>query len=153
VTRRSWRRSSGSHASSGDQIAKPGFEGAKCVCSPPPRDKANQAVVWEASSNGVLQVVSSDHSPTRFNDAKGKMLGGTHASFRHTPNGVPDIETWLPLLFSGGVSEGRLDLTRFGALTATEPAPISTIRILRPWPMRSAYLGSAWRTRPGSKAR
>jgi len=25
-------------------------------------------------------------------------------------------------LFSGGVSEGRLDLTRFVALTATEPA-------------------------------
>jgi dihydropyrimidinase len=105
-----------------DDLAKPGFEGAKCVCSPPPRDKANQAVVWEALSNGVFQVVSSDHSPTRFNDAKGKMIGGTQTSFRHIPNGVPGIETRLPLLFSGGVSEGRLELTRFVALTATEPA-------------------------------
>jgi dihydropyrimidinase len=105
-----------------DDLAKPGFEGAKCVCSPPPRDKANQAVVWEALSNGVFQVVSSDHSPTRFNDAKGKMIAGMQASFRHIPNGVPGIETRLPLLFSGGVSEGRLELTRFVALTATEPA-------------------------------
>jgi dihydropyrimidinase len=105
-----------------DDLAKPGFEGAKCVCSPPPRDKENQAVVWEALSNGVFQIVSSDHAPTRFNDAKGKMFAGAQASFRHIPNGVPGIETRLPLLFSGGVSEGRLELTRFVSLTATEPA-------------------------------
>jgi dihydropyrimidinase len=105
-----------------EDLAKPGFEGAKCVCSPPPRDKANQAVVWEALSNGVFQIVSSDHSPTRFNDAKGKMFAGAQTSFRHIPNGVPGIETRLPLLFSGGVSEGRLELTRFVSLTATEPA-------------------------------
>jgi len=105
-----------------DDLDKPGFEGAKCVCSPPPRDKANQAVVWEALRGGVFQVLSSDHSPTRYNDPKGKMLRGTQASFRHIPNGVPGIETRMPLFFSGGVSEGRIDLTRFVALTATEPA-------------------------------
>ncbi len=105
-----------------DDMAKPGFEGAKCVCSPPPRDKANQAAVWEGLRNGVFQVLSSDHSPTRYNDPQGKMLKGSQASFRNIPNGVPGIETRMPLLFSGGVSEGRLDITRFVSLTATEPA-------------------------------
>ena len=105
-----------------EDMAKPGFEGAKCVCSPPPRDKANQEIVWQGLATGVFQVVSSDHSPTRYNDPKGKMISGAKSSFRSIPNGVPGIETRLPLLFSGGVSEGRLDLTRFVSLTATEPA-------------------------------
>lgn len=38
------------------------------------------------------------------------------------PNGVPGVETRLPLLFSGGVGEGRIELTRFVELTATNPA-------------------------------
>jgi dihydropyrimidinase len=103
-------------------LARPGFEGAKCLCSPPPRDKANQAAIWSGLAQGVFQVFSSDHAPTRFNDAKGKMIRGTDASFRYVPNGVPGIETRLPLLFSGGVGEGRLALTRFVALTAANPA-------------------------------
>jgi dihydropyrimidinase len=105
-----------------DDLAKPGFEGAKCLCSPPPRDKANQAIIWQGLRGGVFQVFSSDHAPTRYNDPKGKMIRGDHAPFRYVPNGVPGIETRLPLLFSGGVMDGQLDLTTFVALTATNPA-------------------------------
>ena len=57
-----------------DDLAKPGFEGAKCLCSPPPRDKDNQEVIWQGLRNGVFQVFSSDHAPTRYNDPKGKMI-------------------------------------------------------------------------------
>ena len=52
------------------------------------------------------------------------MIRGTQAPFRYVPNGVPGIETRLPLLFSAGVMEGRIDLTTFVALTATNPARI-----------------------------
>ena len=38
------------------------------------------------------------------------------------PNGIPGLETRLPLLFSAGVDEGRIDLSEFVALTATNPA-------------------------------
>jgi dihydropyrimidinase len=107
-----------------DDLARPGFEGAKCLCSPPPRDKASQEAIWEGLRNGVFQVFSSDHAPTRYDDPQGKMIRGTHASFRYVPNGVPGIETRLPLLFSAGVIGGRLDLTKFVALTATNPARI-----------------------------
>jgi dihydropyrimidinase len=107
-----------------EDLARPGFEGAKCLCSPPPRDKDNQAAIWQGLRSGVFQVFSSDHAPTRYNDPRGKKIRGEHASFRYIPNGVPGIETRLPLLFSAGVTDGRLGLTSFVALTATNPARI-----------------------------
>lgn len=105
-----------------DDLAKPGFEGAKCICSPPPRDKENQQVIWDGLRNGTFQVFSSDHSPTRYDDPKGKKIRGTGGSFRWVPNGVPGLETRMPLLFSEGVGKGRIDLTTFVALTATNAA-------------------------------
>lgn len=106
-----------------DDLARPGFEGAKCLCSPPPRDKANQEVIWSGLRNGTFQVFSSDHAPFRFEDPAGKMLHGTDASFRYVPNGVPGLETRLPLLFNG-ISQGRIDLATFVRVTATQPAQI-----------------------------
>jgi dihydropyrimidinase len=103
-------------------LDKPDFEGAKCVCSPPPRDKANQQVIWDGLCNGTFQVFSSDHSPTRFDDPEGKQLKGKQASFRWIPNGIPGIETRMPLLFSEGVMKGRIDIHTFVSLTATNPA-------------------------------
>ncbi len=101
-----------------------GFEGAKCICSPPPRDKSNQEVIWNGLVNGVFQVFSSDHAPFRYDDPKGKMARGKNASFKAVPNGIPGLETRLPLLFSEGVGKERIELTRFVALTATNPARI-----------------------------
>jgi dihydropyrimidinase len=107
-----------------EDLAKPGFEGAKCLCSPPPRGKDNQAVIWNALRAGVFHVFSSDHAPTRYDDPRGKKIRGESASFRYVPNGVPGIETRLVLLFSAGVMGGRLELTEFVKLTATNPARI-----------------------------
>lgn len=101
-----------------------GFEGAKCVCSPPPRDKAAQQAVWQALESGVFQVFSSDHAPFRYDDPKGKKLHGEQAAFHHIPNGIPGLETRLAILFSEGVMKERIDATRFVALTATNPAKI-----------------------------
>jgi dihydropyrimidinase len=99
-----------------------GYHGAKCVCSPPPRDKENQQYVWDGLSDGLFAVFSSDHAPFRYADPKGKMPGGKEVAFRYIPNGTPGLETRLPLLFSEGVGRGRIDLNRFVALTATDPA-------------------------------
>ena len=55
---------------------------------------------------------------------KGKMLQGKNAPFAKVPNGIPGVETRLPLLFSEGVGKGRIELTQFVALTATNPARI-----------------------------
>jgi dihydropyrimidinase len=106
-----------------DDIAKPGLEGAKFCCSPPPRDEVAQQAVWTGLTNGTFQVFSSDHAPYRF-DASGKLPKGEQTTFKEIANGVPGIELRLPLLFSEGVRQGRIDLNRFVALTATNHAKL-----------------------------
>jgi dihydropyrimidinase len=48
------------------------FEGAKCICSPPPRNKSSQDAVWRGLVNGTFSVFSSDHAPFRFAGSDGK---------------------------------------------------------------------------------
>jgi dihydropyrimidinase len=105
-------------------LDKPGFEGAKFVCSPPPRDTANPDALWQALKLGTLQVVSSDHSPSRFDDPMGKKVHGENAPFTKIPNGIPGLETRMALTWSEGVAKGRITENQFVALTATAPARI-----------------------------
>ncbi len=105
-----------------EDLRQDGYLGAKCVCSPPPRDAGSQQEVWRALADGLFSVFSSDHAPFRYDDPHGKYLGGKAQPFRHIPNGIPGLETRLPLLFSGAVAGGRFDIHRFVALTATNPA-------------------------------
>lgn len=103
-------------------LDRPGFEGAKFLCSPAPRTAADQDALWAHMKGGALTVVSSDHAPNRFDDPHGKKVHGDKAPFSAVPNGVPGLETRLPLLFSEGVSKGRIELQTFVALSATNPA-------------------------------
>jgi len=105
-----------------DHLDDDGYHGAKCVCSPPPRDKANQRVVWDGLVDGLFTIVSSDHAPFRYDDPQGKKPGGREVPFQYIPNGIPGLETRLPLLFSEGVGRGRITLNQFVTLTATNPA-------------------------------
>jgi len=105
-----------------DDLDAEGFEGAKCICSPPPRDKANQQIIWDGLQSGVFQVFSSDHAPFLFDGPDGKRSAGINAPFNKIPNGIPGLETRLPLLFSEGVMKGRIDINTFVALTSTNVA-------------------------------
>jgi dihydropyrimidinase len=98
------------------------YQGARCICSPPPRDKANQEVIWDGLNDGLFTVFSSDHAPFNYDDPAGKKPHGQEAPFRHIPNGIPGLETRLPLLYSEGVLGGRITLQKFVELTATNPA-------------------------------
>ena len=48
------------------------MEGAKYVCSPPPRDKASQAACWDGLQQGIFSLFSSDHCPFRYDDPHGQ---------------------------------------------------------------------------------
>jgi dihydropyrimidinase len=104
-------------------LDKPGVEGAKWMCSPPPRTEADQEAIWQGLALGDLQVVSSDHAPYAF-DAAGKLMAGPNPTFKQIANGLPGIEARLPLLFDAMVSKGRLGLQKFVEVTATAPAKI-----------------------------
>ena len=107
-----------------DKLDQEDFEGAKFVCSPPPRTKEDQKEVWKAIQNGTFDVFSSDHCPFYFKGKKGKDLMGTNASFSKIPNGCPGLETRLALLFSEGVLKNKISVNKFVEITSSKPAKI-----------------------------
>lgn len=100
---------------------RPGFEGAKFICSPPPRE-ATADGLWAMIRHGLLDIVSSDHSGYGFESERGKKQHGENVPFKDIPNGVPGIAARLPLLFSEGVVKGRISPNQFAAVTAYNPA-------------------------------
>ncbi|MCU0943791.1 MAG: dihydropyrimidinase [Rubritepida sp.] len=109
---------------------RPGFEGAKYMCSPAPRDAAEHGRVWDMIRRGVLDVVSSDHCAFSFEGPHGKRQNGT-ARFDLVPNGIPGFAARLPVIFSEGVSKGRITPEQFVRLVATNPA-----RMMGLWPRK-----------------
>ena len=101
----------------------PDMQGAQFCCSPPLRDRASQEEIWRCLQNGTFQVYSSDHAPYRFDDS-GKLHAGKDAPFTKIANGLPGIETRLPLLFSEGYIKKRITLNHFVALAATNASKI-----------------------------
>lgn len=105
-----------------DDLKGMDWEGAKFVCSPPPRDAQEQQACWNGLADGTFRLYSSDHCPFRYNSPQGKLNAKGRANFRHIPNGIPGVETRLPILFSEGVGKGRIDLQTFVALASTNHA-------------------------------
>jgi len=123
-----------------DDMDRPGFEGAKFMCSPSPREAAEQGRVWEMIRRGTLDVVSSDHCGFSYEGDKGKAMNGRDAVFRDIPNGIPGIAARLPILFSEGVAKGRIGLDKFVRLTSSNAAKLMGL-----YPQKGAIL-------PGSDA-
>jgi dihydropyrimidinase len=101
---------------------RPGFEGAKFMCSPSPRGADTAAGLWAQIRRGTIDVISSDHSGYCFNGSHGKRSAGTDAPFRDIPNGVPGLGARMMLLFSAGVATGRITASDFVRLTAFNPS-------------------------------
>jgi dihydropyrimidinase len=100
-----------------EDLARPDFEGAKFVASPPLRPKEHQASLWRGLRTNDLSVVSTDHCPFCFKDQK--ELG--RDDFSKIPNGIPGVEHRMDLLHQG-VAAGELSLTRWVDVAATTPA-------------------------------
>lgn len=94
-------------------------EGAKWVMSPPLREKKDQATLWAGISQGLINVVGTDHCPFMWEQ---KLMGKD--DFSKIPNGHPAVEHRLELLFSEGVGKGRLTPQKFVEVTSTNAAKI-----------------------------
>lgn len=107
-------------------LDKPGFEGAKCVCSPPPRESsADHDAIWLGLANGTFTVLSSDHCPFMYEDTeigKKSIISNDYkeGKFSGIPNGIPGVETRLALT----LNENRLPLQKFVEVTSTNPAKL-----------------------------
>lgn len=95
------------------------FEGAKWVMSPPLREKKDQAALWAGINQGLLQVVATDHCPFMWEQ---KLMGKD--DFSKIPNGHPAIENRIELLYSEGVTKGKISLNKFVEVTSTNAAKI-----------------------------
>src|SRR3954468_21401124 len=103
-----------------DDIAKPDFEGAKYVYSPPVRDKANWDVLWDAVRRDTLSAISTDHCAFLWDGQK--TLGKD--DFSKIPNGGPGLENRLHMIHQFGVRSGRISLNRMVELLSTNPAKL-----------------------------
>jgi dihydropyrimidinase len=101
-------------------LERPDFEGAKYVYTPPPRDKANQDVLWNAVRTDVLSAISTDHCAFLWDGQK--TLG--RDDFSQIPNGGPGLENRLHMIHEFGVRAGRITLNRMVELLATNPAKL-----------------------------
>jgi dihydropyrimidinase len=107
---------------SAQDLARPNFEGAKFLCAPALRTPTDQAALWHALCEDCLSIVSSDHSPSHRLDQIARANAGEVIPFTGFSGGIPGIQTMLAVLFSEGVSRGRISLSRFAELTAQTPA-------------------------------
>jgi dihydropyrimidinase len=98
-----------------------GYEGMKYVITPPLRPKDHQEILWACLRSGVLATVGSDHCAFPYKD-KIRLFETRGSVFPMIPHGAPGIETRLPLIFSEGVSKGRISLTKFVEVVSTNPA-------------------------------
>ena len=102
-----------------EDLRRPGFEGAKYVCSPPLRPQLpHREELWKGLIQDDLQLVATDHCP--FDYKEQKELG--RGDFSKIPNGLPGVEDRFTLIYHGGVNAGRISINRFVELVATAPA-------------------------------
>jgi dihydropyrimidinase len=66
-----------------------GYEGAKCICSPPPRDHADQEAVWRGLEQGVFSVFSSDTRRFPMTTRMEKSLTESSSPFPRSPTACP----------------------------------------------------------------
>jgi dihydropyrimidinase len=92
-------------------------DGAKYAGAPPLRSPRDRAALWAGLRFGDVDVLATDHAPWRLADKLDPALDAVDLR-----QGVADLETSLPMLWSEGVRRGRLTAERFVAVTATNPA-------------------------------
>jgi len=93
--------------------------GTLAQMNPPIRDARHRAALWKAVSEGVVDVLGSDHAPhTREEKAK---------PYPESPSGMTGVQTLVPLMLDH-VNAGRLTLDRLVDLLAAGPARIYGIQ-------------------------
>lgn len=92
----------------------------KYILSPPLRPSAEREKLWLGLVDGSIDTVATDHCSFTYHEQKQRGKD----NFSACPNGMPGVETRMPLLFSEGVMKGRLSPSRFVELTSYLPAKL-----------------------------
>lgn len=86
------------------------------MMKPPLASKEDADALWRAVGDGTIDMIGSDHAPHTKEEKMSEKI----------PNGVPGLETTLPLLLTA-VNEGKLTIERVIELTSTNPRKVFNI--------------------------
>ncbi|HYZ53137.1 MAG TPA: amidohydrolase family protein [Streptosporangiaceae bacterium] len=92
-------------------------DAGKYVGAPPLRERSDRDALWRGLAAGEVDTVCSDHAPWTLAAKLDPALDVVTAR-----QGVADLETLMPMLFSEGVAAGRISLDRFVELTSASAA-------------------------------
>jgi len=98
------------------QLAGP--DGGLFTFTPTMKEPEDAEALWAGIQRGDVTYAGSDHSPFDLAVKRGAK------TFDAVYPGIPGTETLLPLLFSEGVTSGRLTLDRLAALTSANVARV-----------------------------
>ena len=87
--------------------------GTRAQMNPPVRDAVHRAGIWRGLSQGVVDVLGSDHAP--------HTLAEKAKSYPASPSGMTGVQTLVPIMLDH-VNAGRLSLLRLVDLTSAGPA-------------------------------
>ncbi|MBV9571687.1 MAG: dihydroorotase [Alphaproteobacteria bacterium] len=89
--------------------------GTYAQMNPPIREARHRDALWRAVSEGLIDVIGSDHAPHTREEKE--------RTYPDTPSGMPGVQTLVTILLDH-VNAGRLSLPRFVDLTSAGAARI-----------------------------
>ena len=92
--------------------------GSRAQMNPPVRDASHRDAIWRGISQGIVDVLGSDHAPHTLEE-KSK-------TYPASPSGMTGVQTLVPIMLDH-VNAGRLSLARFVDLSSAGPARIFNI--------------------------
>ncbi|MDQ8731476.1 dihydroorotase [Bradyrhizobium sp. LHD-71] len=92
--------------------------GTRAQMNPPVRDALHQAGIWDGVTQGVVDVLGSDHAPHTIEE-KSK-------NYPASPSGMTGVQTLVPIMLDH-VNAERLSLARFVDLTSAGPQRLFNI--------------------------
>lgn len=87
--------------------------GTKLQMNPPVRGPEHRDGIWRGISQGIIDVLGSDHAP--------HTLAEKAKPYPDSPSGMTGVQTLVPVMLDH-VANGRLTLSRFVDLTSAGPA-------------------------------
>jgi dihydropyrimidinase len=92
---------------------------------PPIRDQWDQDKLWEGIAKGTVHTIGTDHTgysrETKLDTTQ--TIASVHAVGTKRL-GTPNLQEYLPMMFSEGVLTSRITLEQFVAVTSTNAAPL-----------------------------
>ncbi len=89
--------------------------GTKAQMNPPVRGIRHQEAVWRALTDGIVDVIGTDHAPHTLEEKS--------QPYPNSPSGMPGVQTLVPLMLDL-VNQKRLSLEKFVELLCHNPAKI-----------------------------